>query len=53
MKVKIIKPARVNLLSGECEVTKQEADRLFLLGLAVCENAKMPEEKIEKKTRKK
>lgn len=34
MKVKINKPCRVNLLSGEIEVTKAEADRLFLLGLA-------------------
>ena len=35
MKVKINKPCRVNLLSGEVEVTKEEADRLFLLGLAL------------------
>lgn len=34
MKVKIIKPGRVNALEGEVEVTEQEAARLFLLGLA-------------------
>lgn len=35
MKVKITKPTRVNLLSGEVEVTDVEYNRLVLLG--ICE----------------
>lgn len=53
MKVKITKPGRVNLLSGEVEVTKEEAERLFLLGLAERKEDARLEEKVEKKTRKK
>ena len=34
MKVKITKPIRVNALGGEIEVTKEELDRLVLLGAA-------------------
>lgn len=55
MKVKINKPARVNLLSGEVEVTESEFARLKLLGLCVeeKETRELPEAKIEKTTRKK
>lgn len=52
MKVKINKPCRVNLLSGEVEVTKEEADRLFLLGLAQPEERETRIVEKETKTRK-
>lgn len=54
MKVKITKPTRVNLLSGEVEITDQEYARLQLLGAVepMIEKKKIeiPETKIEKKT---
>jgi len=50
MEVKIIKPCRVNCLSGKVEVTQNEANRLFLLGLADMPKAeKKAEPKVEKK----
>ena len=52
MKVKITKPCRVNLLSGEVEVTEQEFHRLQILGLIdTVEKKEIPEVK-EKTTRK-
>ena len=33
MKVRINKPCRVNILSGEVEVTEQEANRLLTMSL--------------------
>lgn len=54
MKVKITKPTRVNLLSGEVEISDQEYARLQLLGAVelMIEKKKIeiPETKIEKKT---
>lgn len=54
MKVKITKPIRVNVLSGEVEVDINEAARLFLLGAVepVIEKKEIPE-KAERTTRKK
>ena len=56
MKVKITKPTRVNLISGEVEVTDVEYNRLTLLGAVepVIEKEKIevPEKKAERKTRK-
>ena len=49
MKVKIIKPCRVNCLSGEVEVNEVEANRLFLLELAEKPKA---EKKAEPKPKK-
>lgn len=55
MKVKINKPARVNLLSGEIEVSEAEFHRLMLLNLIDIpkETREHPEAKVEKATRKK
>ena len=51
MKVIITRPARVNILSGEVEVTPDEFNRLVLLGLAeVKEVRETPE--VKKTTRK-
>lgn len=56
MKVRITKPTRVNLLSGEVEVSDVEYNRLMLLGAVepVIEKEKIevPEQKVERKTRK-
>lgn len=56
MKVRITKPTRVNLLSGEVEVSDVEYNRLMLLGAVepVIEKEKIevPEQKAERKTRK-
>lgn len=51
MKVKITKPCRVNIISGEVEVTKQEYDRLALLKLIDKETKEIPE--VEKRTTRK
>lgn len=53
MKIKLIKPIRVNALSGECEVTAEEYARLLLLGAAepLIEKKEVPE-KVKKETRK-
>ena len=51
MKVKITKPCRVNLISGEVEVTKQEFERLSVLGLIDTTEKEVPE--VEKKTTRK
>lgn len=48
MKVKINKPCRVNVLSGDVEVSRQEFDRLSMLGLI-----EKAEPKAEKKEPKK
>lgn len=57
MKVKITKPIRINCLSGECEVTPQEYNRLLLLNaiepLMEKKTVEIPEAAIEKQTRKK
>ena len=57
MKVKITKPIRVNCISGECEVTEQEYNRLLLLNavepLVEKKTVEKPESAIEKQTRKK
>lgn len=56
MKVRITKPTRVNLLSGEVEVTGIEYNRLMLLGVGEPviekEQREVPEQKVERKTRK-
>lgn len=53
MKIRITKPCRVNVLCGEVVVTNQEAERLFLLGLAEIDSEKETRtEAKEKKTRK-
>lgn len=56
MKVRITKPTRVNLLSGEVEVSDVEYNRLMLLGAVepVIEKKQIevPEQKVERKTRK-
>lgn len=56
MKVRITKPTRVNLLSGEVEVTDIEYNRLMLLGacepVIEKEQREVPEQKVERKTRK-
>ena len=52
MKIRITKPCRVNVLSGEVEVSNQEANRLFILGLAEVETEKETRTVKEKKTRK-
>ena len=56
MKVRITKPTRVNLLSGEVEVTDIEYNRLMLLGVGEPviekEQREVPEQKVERKTRK-
>lgn len=53
MKIRLICPSRVNALSGECEVTKDEANRLLLLGVAEAIEEKETPEKVKKTTRKK
>lgn len=57
MKVKLNKPARVNCLSGEIEVTEAEYERLQLLNLVEPliekETREIPEEKVKRTTRKK
>lgn len=53
MKVKVIKPARVNALPCEVEVTESEAERLFLLGLAEPVLKRETPEKAVRTTRKK
>lgn len=53
MKVTINKPTRVNLLSGEVEVSEQEYARLLLLGLIEnIEKREIPEEKTKRTTRR-
>ena len=52
MKVKITKPCRVNLISGEVEVTKQEFERLSVLGLIDTTTEKEVPEVKTKVTRK-
>lgn len=56
MKVKITKPMRVNLLSGEVEVSELEYNRLLILGavepLMEKEKIEAPEKK-QRTTRKK
>lgn len=47
MKVKLNKPCRVNLLSGEAEVTEVEYNRLKLLG--VIDETPVAEPKKKKK----
>ena len=51
MKVKITRPCRVNILSGEVEVSDQEYGRLQLLGLIDTEKRETPE--IEKRVTRK
>lgn len=52
MKIRITKPIRVNALGGEVEVTREEYDRLVLLGAAeVTETREIPE-KAKRTTRK-
>lgn len=51
MKVRITKPCRVNLISGEVEVSKQEYERLSVLGLIDTTEKEVPEVKT-KTTRK-
>lgn len=57
MKVRITKPTRVNLLSGEVEVSEQEYNRLLILGAAepLIEKEMRETPEVEKKrtTRKK
>lgn len=57
MKVRITKPTRVNLLSGEVEVSEQEYNRLLILGaaepLTEKEMRETPEAEKKKTTRKK
>lgn len=55
MKVKLNRPARVNALPGEVEVTEAEYTRLQLLGLVDLEKEtrEIPEQKVQKTTRKK
>lgn len=53
MKIRLICPSRVNALSGECEVTKDEANRLLLLEVAEVIEEKETPEKVKKTTRKK
>ena len=45
MEVKLINPCRVNALSGVVEVDVNEAERLFLLGLAEPTDEKKPEKR--------
>lgn len=52
MKVKITKPIRTNILSGEVEVTQQEYDRLMLLGAAEPMETREIPEVSKKQTRK-
>ena len=53
MKVTITKPCRVNVISGEVEVTEGEANRLMILNLAeIKTEIVVPEEKKRKTTRK-
>lgn len=52
MKVKITKPIRVNLLSGEVEVSEQEYERLLIMGaIDIVEERETPE--AEKRTTRK
>lgn len=52
MKVKITRPIRVNILSGEVEVTEQEYNRLLVLNaIEVAEEREIPE-KQKRTTRK-
>lgn len=54
MKVRINKPCRVNLLSGDVEVTEQEYNRLKLLNILEIEKREIPELVVEEReTRKK
>jgi len=54
MKITITKPCRVNLISGEVEVTKQEYERLSVLGLIDTTEKEVPEvkTKVTRKARK-
>lgn len=54
MKITITKPCRVNLISGEVEVTKQEYERLSVLGLTDTAEKEVPEvkTKVTRKARK-
>ena len=54
MKIIITKPCRANILSGEIEVTENEANRLMLLGLAEIRTERIePEKETKKKTTRK
>lgn len=54
MKVKIVKPIRVNCISGTVEVDEAEFHRLVLLGAVEIEEVReIPEIAVERKTRKK
>lgn len=52
MKVRITKPCRVSLLSGEVEVSEQEYNRLALLGLIEERETPEVEKKQTRKTKK-
>lgn len=53
MKVKLNKPAMVRCLPGEIEVTRQEYERLLLLGVVEPEiKAVQDESKVVKRKRK-
>lgn len=51
MKIRITRPCRVNLLSGEVEVTPQEYNRLKTLRLIDVESKEVPE--VKKRTTRK
>lgn len=54
MKVILKHPVRVNALSGEVEVTREEFERLLILNaVEVAETRETPEKAIEKKKAKK
>ena len=52
MKVKITKPCRVNLISGEVEVTQQEYERLLRMGAIEVADERETPEKQKRTTRK-
>lgn len=54
MKVILKHPTRVNALSGEVEVTREEFERLMILNaVEVAETREVPEKAVEKKTTRK
>lgn len=54
MKVILKHPTRVNALSGEVEVTREEFERLMILNaVEVVETREVPEKAVEKKTTRK
>lgn len=53
MKVKITKPIRVNLLSGEVEVSEQEYERLLIMGAIDTVDERETPETEKRTTRKK